>query len=376
MLLIFFSVLGSFSAILLFWAKEHSEDNDGDGYRDEGGFNNAWVMAGILAIIGNGCYGAGFVMYNAYLPIIVRAHPEYIKLKNEQETEDTQPKIQDEDEESENHDQQDDEEDDNDDNPTSPLNKSPQKTADSPLKSMTSLDGKDEPLLSPLDQKFNDLADYISGTGFVYGYISTVLCTFIGLIFVLFIVASWDGVRVVLLLMGLWWFGFSLITFYYLKKRPGPPLPLAPDGTKSNYIVFSWKRAYYTILEIWDLPQTFRFLISYFLFSDIYSTIAGVGILFGQLELGMTTAELTILSLVVPLCSFIGVYLHFWIQKYLDASHTTMLFISLFELAVIPFYGILGFIPSNPVGLKNSWFLFLVVILLFVCCFLSCVLFY
>ena len=26
-------------------------------------------------------------------------------------------------------------------------------------------------------------------------------------------------------LVGLWWAGFSLITFKFLKERPGPPLP-------------------------------------------------------------------------------------------------------------------------------------------------------
>jgi len=48
------------------------------------------------------------------------------------------------------------------------------------------------------------------------------------------------GLRFVNLLMGVWWFIFSLWTFRYLKVRPGPPLV-----TGTNYLVFSWRRSMY-----------------------------------------------------------------------------------------------------------------------------------
>jgi UMF1 family MFS transporter len=83
-----------------------------------------------------------------------------------------------------------------------------------------------------------------------------------------------------------------------------------------------------------------------------------VGILFGQLELGMSTLQLTLLALEVPIFALIGVYAHQYIQRRWKLSMKGMLIVTLLEMAVLPVYGMIGFIPGSPLGLMHWWELY------------------
>lgn len=61
-----------------------------------------------------------------------------------------------------------------------------------------------------------------------------------------------------------------------------------PEG---NPIFLSFKRAYKTVRKLPEIPITAVYLAAFFLFSDGYSTITSVAVLFASEELEMGTAE-------------------------------------------------------------------------------------
>jgi MFS-type transporter involved in bile tolerance (Atg22 family) len=77
------------------------------------------------------------------------------------------------------------------------------------------------------------------------------------------------GYRLSIALAGIFWFCVSFFTFIWLKPRPGPPLP---PGT--NYLRVSLLSLKSTMKHLKQLPNTLKFLLAYFIYSDGYSTVA------------------------------------------------------------------------------------------------------
>jgi MFS-type transporter involved in bile tolerance (Atg22 family) len=90
--------------------------------------------------------------------------------------------------------------------------------------------------------------------------------------------------RIVLCIVGIWWFCFSLFTFVRLGDYPGPPLP-----SLRAYITQPWLCLFQTFRHITQLPNLARFLLLYFFFSDGYSCIGSLGVLFALNEIGVCT---------------------------------------------------------------------------------------
>lgn len=144
------------------------------------------------------------------------------------------------------------------------------------------------------------------------------------------------------------WIALSLFFFFWVKPRPGPPLP-----PKSNYIDTSIRDVIQTIRHVKKLPQTALYLISYFLCSDGYNTIASVGVLFATQELKADAVTLGAMLLLVPFSAFAGTWVWFKIKMRFSLSSKTMLILTTISMTVLPCFGMLGFIESSPVGLKN-----------------------
>jgi UMF1 family MFS transporter len=76
-------------------------------------------------------------------------------------------------------------------------------------------------------------------------------------------------------LVGLWWAGFSLITFKFLKERPGPPLP-----NRHGLISLGWRQSCTTICSIIKgNKQMSIFFLAYILASDGFNTFTNVAAL-------------------------------------------------------------------------------------------------
>ena len=130
--------------------------------------------------------------------------------------------------------------------------------------------------------KLVEVEDHISSMGLAWGYLGGVLLLLIALPFIVMGSAwfpnEYDAIRVALVLCGVWWLAFSCYTFAHLKKRPGPPLP----DEAWSYLTFSWSQTWVTLKEIYRLPTTFKFIVLWFLMSDGAFLIGNVGALMAR----------------------------------------------------------------------------------------------
>jgi UMF1 family MFS transporter len=95
------------------------------------------------------------------------------------------------------------------------------------------------------------------------------------------------GQRLTILISGIWYLIFIIPSIFYLKARPGPP-------TKTNYVWAGLKRIGRTIKHIKKLPNTFRYLIAYWILADGVAGIATMAPVFASTQLGMNALELAV----------------------------------------------------------------------------------
>ena len=159
--------------------------------------------------------------------------------------------------------------------------------------------------------------------------------------------------RLSMVIVSIWWLSFQIYAFKHLQKRPKQEIPES-DAVWNVSI----KEFFHTVQSATQYPHMFRYLISFFMFSDGINTIASVGILFGQTELGMTGTELVFILLESEIFAAMGNVLFIWIQKKMRWNAKQMLMMHLASYIFLPFYALIGLIKNIEFGLVNKWELY------------------
>ncbi|GES90809.1 MFS general substrate transporter [Rhizophagus clarus] len=292
--------------------------------------SGSFIIAGILTIIGNVSFGAAFVCFNGFLPVLVRNHRDVRKISNE-----IKNHIVDKNKTREQDTQVEDDE--------------------STLEDQRLLSSQDPILVilkEDLLQTKDRISTHISTRGFASGYFGGIILLIICLFISFLLRSTIYSLQIGVFLSGIWWFLFSLFVGKWLLPRPGPPL-FFDEGSKIrwiNYVTFSWNKLWKTILQVKKLEMTFRFLIVWILISDSCTTISSVALLFAKTTLNIKTPGLITLTLIAPISALISTLLFPYFIK-LNVKKTTILL--LFMLLFIPIYGCLGLIL--PIGgLRSS----------------------
>ncbi len=155
------------------------------------------------------------------------------------------------------------------------------------------------PLIATEDQY-----DRVSARGYAYGYVGSVLL----LMFCLLMIQKpeWFHItnptlpsRISFVLVGLWWIGFSQITF----NRLPADLPLANPG---KLLARGWKE----LIQVWHLikhdTHIKRFLAAYFFYIAGVHTVIYLATLFADRELGFKDSELILTILLLQLVAIPG----------------------------------------------------------------------
>lgn len=129
----------------------------------------------------------------------------------------------------------------------------------------------------------------ISSKGQMWGYAGGTGCLVLSVIVLLVLTAigmDWYwALGVTSALSGVWWLVFAYFAFQRLPDRPGPPFP--PGMSKYTE---GWRRTHRLLVYLWRSERnTFYFLILFFIFSDGYSTISTVAVMFAYHELCMVS---------------------------------------------------------------------------------------
>jgi len=301
-----------------------------------------YYLAPILVIVGVSSLGCSFVLLNAFLPLLVANHP---------------------------------------DNNTLGKSSSSDSASDVELESLNPTNGPSSThaRFDP-DRLKRDLerSAQISSKGVGYGYMSAVFVQILSiLIIVLFNKTALSktspslSIRMILLMVGLWWAIFSIPTLLWLRPRPGPPLPTQTTqsfaGGKSSsrirtflfYTSFSLRSFYGTLRRAIKLRQTLLFLISWFLLSDAVATISGTAVLFARTELHMGTIAIALLSITSIGSGIVGAFAWPHVQRRFALQPKTVLLCCVAGMEIIPLYGLLGYIPMFKslgfIGLQKAW---------------------
>ncbi|KAG2216250.1 hypothetical protein INT45_010116 [Circinella minor] len=174
---------------------------------------------------------------------------------------------------------------------------------------------------------------------------------------------SWDNVptysnSIYSAMCGAYWLLCAIPWFIVQKKRPGPPLP-----RNANYFTYGWKTLGTALKEYRRLPQTFVFLLAYFLLFDAVQSMNAVTQVLTYTITDYDGLMQTYLSLVQAVCSIIGCFLFLHVQKRFHLSTKTMLQISTGFSALMPIWCCVG-IGSSTIGFRteagiwvyNAWF--------------------
>ncbi|KAI2475715.1 ATG22 multi-domain protein [Pyrenophora tritici-repentis] len=309
-----------------------------------------YLLGAVLAIIANTCFGASFVLLNSFLPLMVRFHPT-VKYAVSTAGNSFENIIRD---------------------ARYPNQLTHQEGLFDQVADVTTalLPSNHTADLSIPMAKSNAapsvelaLATKISSYGIAIGYIAALLVQTIGILVVIAFRSSNLGLRLVLFIIGAWWFIFTLPTARWLRPRPGPPLHIAAQTsnfrTALAYFTYSWKSLGRTATHARHLKDVLLFLAAWFLLSDSIATVSGTAVLFAKTTLGMSYAMLALINVIATVFGVLGAFCWSRLSSFfrLSPTQTILLCILLFE--VIPLYGLLGYIPAvqrlGYLGLQQQW---------------------
>ncbi|KAI9792741.1 MAG: Autophagy protein 22 [Piccolia ochrophora] len=311
-----------------------------------------YLFGGLLAIVANVCFGASFVLLNSFLPLLVRHHPTI--RRGTLGAASTRPSTDSADESSEDVlilEEGDD---------------AVESLADSSAALLPrSSSGQTTPAAaSPAAASPElQLSTKISSYGIGIGYIAAVLVQSLSVFIVILTGSTTFSLRLVLFVIGAWWFLFTFPAALWLRPRPGPPLQIAgyagkePSGV--GYVKYAWQSLGKTIVRARRLKDVVLFLAAWFLLSDGIATVSGTAVLFAKTQLDMRPAALASINVVVTLCGILGAFSWSSFSRWMGLRpiQTILTCICLFEL--IPLYGLLGYIGPirrlGVFGLQQPW---------------------
>jgi UMF1 family MFS transporter len=192
-----------------------------------------------------------------------------------------------------------------------------------------------------------DQSDKVSSRGYAMGYLGGGVL--LALNFALLLTAprlgltAGQAVRISLLSAGLWWAGFSLITFYRLKTRPAKR---SVDGRR-GYFGIGIDELRLTFRQLRKLPATSQYLAGYLFFNDGIQTVIGIAAIFLSQELftaeqrasGMDQTFVLSVYLMVQFVAFFGAMLFERVAAVIGAKRALLASLVLWSGVVIYAYG-------------------------------------
>ena len=159
------------------------------------------------------------------------------------------------------------------------------------------------------------------------------------------------------------WLLLALPWFWIEKRRPGNSLPPG-----MNVVMAGFWQLYRAVTQIWQLKQSFVYLIGYFLLGDSLNTTVTVVATLQNSAVKYDTLTLVYLFLVGIPAQGIGIYSFWFIQKRYRLGTKTMFNAVICGIVLLDAWGLVG-IWTQRFGYHNAWefWLYQVVYGLFVC---------
>lgn len=152
-----------------------------------------------------------------------------------------------------------------------------------------------------------DKWDRVSAKGFSAGFLGSVVHLIICLLMILNAdklgITAGIASQISIVLVGLWWFGFSQIAFTYLPKQT-----IETNESTSKLLKKGFQELKKVYQSIQQLPQVKWFLLSFFFYSMGSQTIVLLATLFGSQVLKMDSSQLIPVILMLQILAIVGAY--------------------------------------------------------------------
>ena len=186
-----------------------------------------------------------------------------------------------------------------------------------------------------------DQRDRVSSFGWAMGYLGGGLLLLLNLLIFQFSdalgISSGLAIRINLASAGLWWLGFSLITWRNLRSRHARrELP-----ANENYVSVGFKQLRQTFRELKHYPNTMHFLLAYLIYNDGVQTVIAVSAIFGAEELGLDVGTLSMVILLVQFVAFFGALFFGWLAGKIGSKRALVLSLVIWSVVVIYAFGFL-----------------------------------
>ncbi|NNM16532.1 MAG: MFS transporter, partial [Bacteroidia bacterium] len=165
------------------------------------------------------------------------------------------------------------------------------------------------PVIAPKEKQ-----DRLSAKGYAAGYIGGALLLIFNLTMIM--KPEWYGVtaedfsvRFSFLLVGIWWFLFASITFYYLPKNV---FNKKPEG---NMMSNGYKELISVFKKLKGTPKLKNYIWAFFFISMGVQTVMYVAALFGDKELKLESEQLIITILIIQFVAIGGAYLFSYLSS-------------------------------------------------------------
>ncbi|WP_026968683.1 MFS transporter [Algoriphagus terrigena] len=156
--------------------------------------------------------------------------------------------------------------------------------------------------------------DFLSARGFALGYVGSVILLVFNLLLIQFpdafgIPEGSFAPRFSFLITGIWWAGFSQITFRALPKNP------FKKKIESKLLMKGYHEINKVFSQVREIPVMKRFLLSFFFYSMGVQTVMYLAASFGDKELGLPGDQLILTVLIIQLVAIVGSYLFAYISR-------------------------------------------------------------
>jgi UMF1 family MFS transporter len=158
-----------------------------------------------------------------------------------------------------------------------------------------------------------DQLDRISAKGFAFGYIGGDVQFLLSLGLIMthetWGLSSTVAVRIALASAGLWWAGFSIVTWLGLKEsgtRMNLPEDLAGWPRGMAYIIIGFRRTWVTTRKVRQYRHLLVFLLGFMMYNEGIQTVIAMATIFGREELKLETPVLMITLVVIQIVAMAG----------------------------------------------------------------------
>lgn len=187
-----------------------------------------------------------------------------------------------------------------------------------------------------------DQMDKVSAKGFSLGYIGSVLLLLANFSLFLFPdfyggISSGQAARISFLSVGIWWFGFSQYTFYYL-----PASKKSVSKTTGNWLYAGILELRKVWTELKELHLLRKFLLAFFFYSMGVQTVMYVATIFGEKELHIPSDDLKLVILVLQIVAIFGASLFAKVSSKIGNIKALMIIVSIWILICFGAYFVAG----------------------------------